>query len=175
MFTKIELNERNKANVVELFNNVYRETIVNDDILVRFLTVINTDFSDNEMSVLVLRYGLNGSARKTLVEAAQELGIPREEIRQMEAKTIRELRHPVRGKYIFGILDEPKECSFHLSSELTETNLSGRTVNSLKRIGITTVVGLLNVKLADLLECRNLGKKSFEEIVNFIKENKDIH
>jgi len=174
MLTRIELNETNKTNVLELVSIVYPELSFNDATLVCFLSVINADLTEREIRVLALRYGLDGSGMKTLAEVAREFGLSGEKVRQIEAKTIRILRHPVRGKYIFGIVDEPKECSLTLSSDLKETNLSVRTLNSLKRIGITSVSDLMNVKLADLLEARNLGKKSFKEIVDFIKENKGI-
>ena len=174
MITSIELTETTRANVIKLLSTLYDEPSTNDGILTRFLALINADLTDEEISVLVLKYGLDGSALKTLEEVDKELGIGREKIRQIEARTFRMLRHPVRGRSIFGIVDEPQAWSFTLSSDLTDTNLWVRTVNALKRMGITTVSGLMNVKLADLLKERNLGQKSFQEIVDFIKANKDL-
>lgn len=108
MITRIELTKTNRANVIKLLSILYDEPSTNDDILKRFLAVINADLTDEEISVLVLKYGLEGSVLKTLEEVDKELGIGREKIRQIEARTFRILRHPVRGKSIFGIVDEPK-------------------------------------------------------------------
>jgi RNA polymerase primary sigma factor len=43
--------------------------------------------------VLTLRYGLDGSAPKTLEQVGTTLGITRERVRQLEARALRELRH----------------------------------------------------------------------------------
>ena len=47
-----------------------------------------------ERDVLVVRYGLNGSAPRTLEETGIHLGYSREWIRQIEMKAIRKLRRP---------------------------------------------------------------------------------
>ena len=52
-----------------------------------------------------------------------------------------------------------------------DANLSLRTIACLKRINVITVKDLLNVRFIDLLKAKNLGKKSFQEISNFIKDN----
>ena len=43
--------------------------------------------------VLVLRFGLDGSAGRTLEQVGVELGITRERVRQLETRALRELRH----------------------------------------------------------------------------------
>jgi RNA polymerase primary sigma factor len=43
--------------------------------------------------VLVLRFGLDGSAARTLEQVGVELGITRERVRQLETRALRELRH----------------------------------------------------------------------------------
>jgi RNA polymerase primary sigma factor len=42
--------------------------------------------------VLVLRFGLDGRAPKTLEEVGSGLGITRERVRQLESRALRELR-----------------------------------------------------------------------------------
>lgn len=54
--------------------------------------------SEREKEVVVKRYGLDGKAPRTLVDAGAEIGISRERVRQIEEKAMRKLRHPVRAK-----------------------------------------------------------------------------
>jgi RNA polymerase primary sigma factor len=50
-----------------------------------------------DVRVLQLRYGLLGGRECTLEEISQELGVTRERIRQIEARSLGKLRHPVRS------------------------------------------------------------------------------
>jgi RNA polymerase primary sigma factor len=54
--------------------------------------------SERERSVLQLRYGLDDGQQRTLEEVGQQFGVTRERIRQIEAKALRKLRHPSRGR-----------------------------------------------------------------------------
>jgi len=56
--------------------------------------------TDRERKVLVLRFGLEDGHQRTLEEVGQEFGVTRERIRQIEAKALRKLRHPSRGKVL---------------------------------------------------------------------------
>jgi RNA polymerase primary sigma factor len=58
------------------------------------------NLSERERRVLVLRYGLEDGHQRTLEEVGQEFGVTRERIRQIEAKALRKLRHPSRGKVL---------------------------------------------------------------------------
>jgi RNA polymerase primary sigma factor len=44
------------------------------------------------------RFGLGGREARTLRDIGQKLGVTRERIRQIEAKGLRELRHPCHGR-----------------------------------------------------------------------------
>ena len=56
------------------------------------------NLTERERKVLVLRFGLEDGHQRTLEEVGQEFGVTRERIRQIEAKALRKLRHPRRGK-----------------------------------------------------------------------------
>ena len=53
-----------------------------------------------EKEILRLRYGLTDGKEYTLEEVSQKFGVTRERIRQIEAKALRKLRHPVRGRIL---------------------------------------------------------------------------
>jgi len=62
------------------------------------LREILTSLSDRERKVLEMRFGLNDGQGRTLEEVGYEFGVTRERIRQIEAKALRKLRHPIRSR-----------------------------------------------------------------------------
>lgn len=52
------------------------------------------ELNDRERSVLIMRFGLDGDAARTLEDIGLGLNITRERVRQIQAKAIRKLRHP---------------------------------------------------------------------------------
>ncbi|MFQ5612586.1 MAG: RNA polymerase sigma factor RpoD [Anaerolineae bacterium] len=54
--------------------------------------------NERERKVLEMRFGLNDGQDRTLEEVGQEFGVTRERIRQIEAKALRKLRHPIRSR-----------------------------------------------------------------------------
>jgi len=61
--------------------------------------------TDREQRVLRLRFGLDDGRARTLEEVGQRFGVTRERIRQIEAKTLRKLRHPSRSKKLKDYLE----------------------------------------------------------------------
>ena len=62
---------------------------------------INTllmDLNPKEQNILKLRFGLIDGKKHTLEEVGQIYGMARESIRQIEAKALKKLRHPIRAK-----------------------------------------------------------------------------
>ncbi|MDD5644642.1 MAG: RNA polymerase sigma factor RpoD [bacterium] len=58
-----------------------------------------------EERVLMLRFGIGDSSPKTLEEVGKIFGVTRERVRQIEAKAIRKMRHPIRSKRLHGFLE----------------------------------------------------------------------
>ena len=59
-----------------------------------------------EREILKLRYGLGDGYTYTLEEVGRIFKVTRERVRQIEAKAVRKLQHPVRSKQLQGYLEE---------------------------------------------------------------------
>lgn len=128
-------------------------------------------------------------------EISKELMVTRERIRQILAKIQRKLRHPRRANILKcgrGYVSEEsmlreealKERREKFNEELEqlrtqikpeiisidEMNLSMRSYNCLYRAGIRTVDGLNNYSVEQLMKVRNLGRKSFKEIITVMRD-----
>lgn len=64
-----------------------------------------TSLNDRERKVLIQRFGLADGKPKTLEEVGVEFNVTRERIRQIEAKALRKMRHPVRSKQLKAFMD----------------------------------------------------------------------
>ncbi len=60
-------------------------------------TILNS-LNRRERQVLEMRFGLKDGQGHTLEEVGQAFGVTRERIRQIEAKALRKLRHPLRSR-----------------------------------------------------------------------------
>jgi RNA polymerase primary sigma factor len=54
--------------------------------------------SERERKVLVMRFGLEDGVTRTLEDVGREFSVTRERVRQIEAKALRKLRHPLRSR-----------------------------------------------------------------------------
>ncbi len=58
-----------------------------------------------EQKVLSLRFGIGDGSPRTLEEVGKVFNVTRERVRQIEAKALRKMRHPIRSRKLKGFLD----------------------------------------------------------------------
>jgi RNA polymerase primary sigma factor len=59
-----------------------------------------------EREIIKLRYGLGDGYTYTLEEVGRIFKVTRERVRQIEAKAVRKLQHPVRSRNLHGFLEK---------------------------------------------------------------------
>ena len=69
---------------------------VASELLREDLAEVLCTLSPRERDVLRLRFGMDDGRQRTLEEVGQLFGVTRERIRQIEAKALRKLRHPIK-------------------------------------------------------------------------------
>ena len=69
------------------------------------LEIVLAHLEARERDVLERRFGLSRENSATLEEVGRALHLTRERVRQIEAKAVRKLQHPVRSKQLEGFLD----------------------------------------------------------------------
>ncbi|MDP6113059.1 MAG: sigma-70 family RNA polymerase sigma factor [Planctomycetota bacterium] len=62
-----------------------------------------------EQEILKLRFGIGNGSTYTLEEVGKRFKITRERVRQIEAKAVRKLQHPIRSRQLEGFLDHPMD------------------------------------------------------------------
>jgi hypothetical protein len=70
----------------------------------RIVSVLDT-LTFREREIIKLRYGIGDGYTYTLEEVGRIFRVTRERVRQIEAKAVRKLRHPVRARQLASFLD----------------------------------------------------------------------
>ena len=73
------------------------ESLLNQDLTAQVEKALSM-LSPKEKEILRLRFGIGEDGEHTLEEVGQRFAVTRERIRQIEAKALRKLRHPLRGR-----------------------------------------------------------------------------
>jgi RNA polymerase primary sigma factor len=81
------------------------DTVISMDLAAQTRKVLAT-LTPREEKVLRMRFGIGERTEHTLEEVGQDFTVTRERIRQIEAKALRKLRHPSRGKTLRPFLDD---------------------------------------------------------------------
>lgn len=147
------------------------------------LMVALGSLTERERTILVLRFGLDDGAPKSLKQVGKAFGVTGQYIRQLEVRALIKMREPSRLcklPALFGFIPpappaEP-EPEYHFSEDGTKTanidtddirnlNLSARVYNRLKRSErINTVEDILNYPKEDWPKIKYLGRKGTLEI-----------
>ncbi|MDO4586549.1 MAG: sigma-70 family RNA polymerase sigma factor [Planctomycetia bacterium] len=96
---------------------------LNKDALREQLNQVLAVLSFREREIIRLRFGLADGYTYTLEEVGRIFSVTRERVRQIEAKAVRKLQHPVRSKLLCGFLDNYPPNSGP-SSTITTTSTS---------------------------------------------------
>jgi len=76
------------------------------DMLKDKIDVVLKTLTYREREIIKLRYGLGDGYTYTLEEVGRIFKVTRERVRQIEAKAVRKLQHPVRSTQLKGFLDQ---------------------------------------------------------------------
>jgi RNA polymerase primary sigma factor len=80
---------------------------MNQDLLRARIADALAGLNYREREIIRLRYGLADGYTYTLEEVGKIFSVTRERVRQIEAKAVRKLQHPVRSRKLSGFLDRP--------------------------------------------------------------------
>ena len=80
---------------------------INRDSLKSRIAAVLGALDYREREIIRLRYGLADGYAYTLEEVGKIFSVTRERVRQIEAKAVRKLQHPIRSKRLSGFLDRP--------------------------------------------------------------------
>lgn len=78
---------------------------MNQDLLKSRIADVLAALNYREREIIRLRYGLADGYAYTLEEVGKIFSVTRERVRQIEAKAVRKLQHPVRSRKLSGFLD----------------------------------------------------------------------
>jgi RNA polymerase primary sigma factor len=73
--------------------------------LVQAVELALGELSEREQEIVRMRFGLTDGQARTLEDVGKEFGVTRERVRQIEAKTLAKLRHPMRSQRLKEFLD----------------------------------------------------------------------
>lgn len=173
---------------MNLFENLIR--IIVEDYDKRYeiekLKSFFLQLNEREQKVLMYRFELN----LTLEETGEKFGVTRERIRQVEAKAIRKLKYKAHElisrqekmleelTYIRNGINKLLGDASNLTEftvkyrKIEECNFAIRTYNCLKRACIYTVDELIEkVEDGTIINVRNLGRKSVQEIIDYLEKH----
>ena len=165
------------------------------------LKYLLASLSEREQGIVELRY----REKQTLEAIGDVYGVNRERIRQILARTLRRLRHPLRKQMLAqgmiayhdakakksfedGIQEGYARCQNEMEAQKTAENavvtntsallmtledmqLSVRSYNALYRAGYRKMGDIVSAGPEQVKRSRNLGTKSFEEIVSKMEEH----
>jgi len=85
---------------------------INQDSLKNRIADVLGALNYREREIIRLRYGLADGYTYTLEEVGKIFSVTRERVRQIEAKAVRKLQHPIRSRKLSSFLERPVPLSF---------------------------------------------------------------
>lgn len=178
----------NKPYPINLFSDIFDCEKVEDclktedmnDVICGLQFVLNNMLNERE------RKAVNGKyERKMSLQAiSEEFGITKERVRQIIAKALRKMRHPIRRRYIeYGYSGfiayekslKEREAEKELEDKLHPQNISidcvdfdVRSYNALRRGGVEKLGDINSTE--QIMKFRNIGAKTIVNIVDKLKE-----
>lgn len=150
---------------------------ITDDIKAGLDYTLST-LSEREQEIVRLRY----QERLPLREIGLAIGVTAERIRSLGDRILRKLREPrvlgyiKYGKYGYEALVAQREeekrkadVSNQLQMNLEELDLTIRSFNCLKKRGCNTVGDIVKLTEEEIIETKNLGRKSMIEIAEKLR------
>lgn len=139
------------------------------------LIAVDSNFSPivkTNITVEPTRVGHDANYEKLVIEVTTDGSMEASDAVALAAKILDEhfklfedLNQAVKDATVMAISKEKPENQFN-SMTLEDLDLSVRSYNCLKRNGLKTVQELCNMKESELMTVRNLGKKSYKEILD---------
>ena len=147
------------------------------------------NLTERELSVIAQRFGLNGEEPKTLEEIGMMYCVTRERIRQIEAKALKKLRHPVRARKLKAFTDLPQDTTDYeyekksnyvvsnkkITSLTEELNISVKELNNILKEVVQSEQDYLRLlydddfKLKDDIPPKTYSKTRINQIIAIIK------
>lgn len=157
----------------KLFQIIYTRKPTRNQ-LNNFVKLLLARYNDSEVLVFIKFYGLFNNKLESVEQISNELGIDEEECAELIKSFVVRMRKLNKIKKVFLENQLKKYRTISLDTDLKETILSIRTINLLKKENINTVADLFNISLYKLISINNLGRKSYQEIAEFIINNRDL-
>ncbi|MCS7237577.1 MAG: sigma-70 family RNA polymerase sigma factor [Thermoguttaceae bacterium] len=82
---------------------------MNRELLKKRINEVLAGLTYREREILRLRYGLADGYSYTLEEVGKIFSVTRERVRQIEAKAVRKLQHPMRARKLLGFIDHAEK------------------------------------------------------------------
>ncbi len=102
------LGEEDDSNLGDFIPDLSAETpadMATKKMLVQAVEEALGELTEREQEIVRMRFGLDDGQAKTLEDVGREFGVTRERIRQIEAKTLAKLRHPMRSQKLKEFLE----------------------------------------------------------------------
>lgn len=151
-----------------------------NDVICGLQFVLNNMINERERKAVDEKY----ERKMSLQAISEELGITKERVRQIVAKALRKMRHPIRRRYIEygynGFISYKKslkerEAKKELEDKLHPQNISvdcvdfdARSYNALRRGGVEKLGDIKSTE--QIMKFRNIGSKTITNIVDKLKE-----